>query len=154
MSFPPEPYQIIPHPLRPGWVVFRKEPPYGEYWDDSVSEWVPMPPPGEAPERPRPPRIRWESQQIGLGIMRCPETHGVEEQPDRRFARMRALDDRDRYIMRRREDGLSYEQLAREVGISRERIRQLLRQMRPKWLSAARVAQMERHRNAHRSAVG
>jgi len=63
-----------------------------------------------------------------------------------RFVRKRALNERDRYIIRRREDGLSYGQLAREVGITRERVRQLLREMRPQWLSADRAARMERHR--------
>lgn len=110
-----------------GWAVLTPE---GEIW----SVWT-----GETLCRRRDLAdercIPWHEQTMGVGVIRCPETEGVSEQPERVFlARRGPRNNRDRYIRKRRADGVSLAQIAREVGVSRERIKQLLEPMRPRWV--------------------
>jgi hypothetical protein len=82
---------------------------------------------------PAPPPPQWWEQPIGLDVLRCPECAAVEAQPDLRF-RIRSLAGHRPYVRQRVSEGATGAQVARELGLSRERVYQLIRDLRPQWL--------------------
>ena len=106
------------HPQRPGWIVIIGE----RVYDANTGHWIYTPP------------VRWDRQEIGVGVRRCPTPHEVASQPERRLRRVRGRSvptERDWYVIERHQiDGASYAQIGRELGVSRERVRQLLAHMR------------------------
>jgi hypothetical protein len=100
------------------WVVVMED---GRMWDSVTGLWLREPPP-----------CAWWDQAIGVGVRRCPEPSVVESQPDRRLI-VRAPSRREAYVVDRRAEGASYGRIARELDVSGERVRQLVRAIQPRW---------------------
>jgi hypothetical protein len=66
----------------------------------------------------------WGDQPIGLGVTRCPTVAADDRQPDRRLTFHPPVT-RWAYVTRRRAEGATWAQIGRELGVTRERARQL-----------------------------
>jgi Sigma-70, region 4 len=129
----PRPWWVLWHKGREAysaergcWVIAGTGPDDGRYWDPEtgaeiklVDADVGLP-------------VQWPEQEIGLGVHRCPRRSGDWLHPVRRPIR-RSHSDRAVYAADRRDDGATLREIAAELGVSRERVRQLVEGRRIIW---------------------
>jgi hypothetical protein len=97
------------------WVIAGRGPYDGLYWDETGAEIT----------FPALLDLHWFKREVAPGIVRCPVIACMASQP-RRYPRPRSASDRARYAARRRDEGLTYREIAEEMGVTRERVRQLV----------------------------
>jgi len=126
------------HPKLQKWVVVMAD---GRMWESLAGQWI--------TEIPSPPRCR---QQIGVDVTSCPATSEAESQPERYYG-PRTTSPRRQHIAALREAGVSPSAIARELGISRERVRQLLDDIKPRWRNHPPPSARSARRQAARGAA-